>query len=51
MNSPAIDSESGATNGAPPFRRNSYKAWATIFSENFERNETFQSAGPWDRHE
>jgi Mlc titration factor MtfA (ptsG expression regulator) len=31
-----LDAESGSTNGAPPLRRNSYKAWAAIFSENFE---------------
>ncbi|MEE4143609.1 MAG: M90 family metallopeptidase [Halieaceae bacterium] len=31
-----LDAESGSTNGAPPLRRNSYKAWATIFAENFE---------------
>jgi len=31
-----LDAESGSTNGAPPLRRNSYKSWATIFSENFE---------------
>ncbi len=31
-----LDSASGATNGAPPLWRNSYQAWATVFSENFE---------------
>ena len=31
-----LDAESGSTNGAPPLRRNSYRAWATIFSENFQ---------------
>ena len=31
-----LDSESGSTNGAPPLGRNSYKAWAAVFSENFE---------------
>lgn len=31
-----LDAESGSTNGAPPLRRNSYQAWARIFSENFE---------------
>lgn len=31
-----LDAESGAVNGAPPLRRNSYKSWATVFSENFE---------------
>ena len=31
-----LDAESGSTNGAPPLRRNSYKAWANIFSESFE---------------
>ena len=31
-----LDAESGSTNGAPPLRRNSYSAWARIFSENFE---------------
>ncbi len=31
-----LDAESGSTNGAPPLRRNSYKAWASIFSDNFE---------------
>ena len=31
-----LDAESGSTNGAPPLRRNSYKAWAAIFSRNFE---------------
>jgi len=30
-----LDAESGSTNGAPPLRRNSYKAWARIFSDNF----------------
>ena len=31
-----LDAESGSTNGAPPLRRNSYRTWATVFSENFE---------------
>jgi Mlc titration factor MtfA (ptsG expression regulator) len=31
-----LDAESGSTNGAPPLRRNSYKSWATVFSDNFE---------------
>ncbi|TDG11858.1 zinc-dependent peptidase [Seongchinamella unica] len=31
-----LDAESGSTNGAPPLRRNSYRAWARIFSENYE---------------
>ena len=31
-----LDAESGSTNGAPPLRRNSYRSWATVFSENFE---------------
>lgn len=31
-----LDAESGSTNGAPPLRRNSYKAWASVFTENFE---------------
>ena len=31
-----LDAESGSTNGAPPLRRNSYKAWANVFTENFE---------------
>lgn len=31
-----LDAESGATNGAPPLRRNSYKAWAAIFTRNFQ---------------
>ena len=31
-----LDAESGATNGAPPLRRNSYRSWATVFSDNFE---------------
>ena len=31
-----LDAESGSTNGAPPLRRNSYRAWAAVFSENFE---------------
>ncbi len=31
-----LDAESGSTNGAPPLRLNSYKSWATVFSENFE---------------
>ena len=30
-----LDAESGSTNGAPPLRRNTYKAWARIFSDNF----------------
>ncbi len=31
-----LDAESGSTNGAPPLRRNSYKSWATVFTDNFE---------------
>jgi Mlc titration factor MtfA (ptsG expression regulator) len=31
-----LDAESGSTNGAPPLRRNSYKSWAKVFTENFE---------------
>ena len=31
-----LDAESGSTNGAPPLRRNSYTAWARIFSDNFK---------------
>ena len=31
-----LDAESGSTNGAPPLRRNSYRAWAAVFTENFE---------------
>lgn len=31
-----LDGQSGSTNGAPPLRRNSYKSWATIFSDNFD---------------
>ena len=31
-----LDSESGATNGAPVLRHNSYKTWATVFSEHYE---------------
>jgi Mlc titration factor MtfA (ptsG expression regulator) len=31
-----LDAESGSTNGAPPLRRNSYRAWAAIFTDNFE---------------
>ncbi|MDX1733711.1 MAG: zinc-dependent peptidase [Halioglobus sp.] len=31
-----LDAASGATNGAPPLWRNSYQAWATVFSDNFE---------------
>ena len=31
-----LDAESGSTNGAPPLRSNSYRAWASIFTENFE---------------
>lgn len=31
-----LDSESGTTNGAPLLRRNSYKSWATVLSNNFE---------------
>ncbi len=34
-----LDSESGTTNGAPPLRSNSYRAWASIFSENFKNLE------------
>ena len=31
-----LDAESGVTNGAPPLRSNSYRAWAAIFTRNFE---------------
>ena len=31
-----LDGLSGSTNGAPPLRRNSYKSWANVFTENFE---------------
>ncbi len=31
-----LDSHSGSTNGAPPLRRNSYRSWAQVFSENFD---------------
>tara|TARA_R110002110_G_scaffold413729_1_gene641575 strand:+ start:57199 stop:58008 length:810 start_codon:yes stop_codon:yes gene_type:complete len=31
-----LDAQSGSTNGAPPLRRNSYKSWAVVFSDNFE---------------
>ena len=31
-----LDAESGSTNGAPPLWRNSYAAWAQVFTENFE---------------
>ena len=31
-----LDAESGATNGAPLLRSNSYRAWAAVFSENYE---------------
>lgn len=31
-----LDGLSGSTNGAPPLRRNSYKSWAGVFTENFE---------------
>ncbi len=31
-----LDGQSGSTNGAPPLRRNSYRSWASVFSENFE---------------
>lgn len=31
-----LDAESGTTNGAPPLRSNSYRAWASIFTKNFE---------------
>ncbi len=30
-----LDAESGTTNGAPPLRRNSYRVWAAVFTENF----------------
>lgn len=30
-----LDAESGSVNGAPPLRRNSYKSWASTFSESF----------------
>ena len=31
-----LDAASGATNGAPPLRRNSYRSWARVFADNFE---------------
>lgn len=31
-----LDAESGSTNGAPPLRSNSYRAWAAVFTENFQ---------------
>ena len=31
-----LDSESGVTNGAPPLRKNSYQAWAEVFSGEFQ---------------
>lgn len=31
-----LDAESGSMNGAPLLRRNSYKSWAKVFSDNFE---------------
>lgn len=31
-----LDSESGAANGAPRLRNNSYKSWSKVLSENFE---------------
>ena len=31
-----LDAESGSTNGAPPLRRNSYKSWANVLSDNFD---------------
>ena len=31
-----LDAESGMTNGAPALRSNSYRAWAAVFTENFE---------------
>ncbi|MEZ5504024.1 MAG: zinc-dependent peptidase [Halioglobus sp.] len=31
-----LDAESGSTNGAPPLRRNSYRSWAAVFSENYK---------------
>lgn len=31
-----LDAESGSTNGAPSLRSNSYRAWAAVFSENYE---------------
>src|SRR5210317_700519 len=40
-----LDAESGSTNGAPPLRRNSYKSWATVFSENFENLEDRSNHG------
>ncbi|RLQ22480.1 zinc-dependent peptidase [Seongchinamella sediminis] len=30
-----LDAESGSTNGAPPLRGNSYRAWASIFGDNY----------------
>jgi Mlc titration factor MtfA (ptsG expression regulator) len=31
-----LDSESGSTNGAPILRHNSYKTWASVFSEHYD---------------
>lgn len=31
-----LDSESGATNGAPTLRQNSYRTWSAVFSSNFD---------------
>jgi len=31
-----LDAEAGSTNGAPPLRSNSYRAWASIFTENYK---------------
>ena len=31
-----LDGLSGSTNGAPPLRRNSYRSWSRVFSDNFD---------------
>ncbi|MEH6583378.1 MAG: M90 family metallopeptidase [Halioglobus sp.] len=31
-----LDGQSGYTNGAPALRRNSYKSWSKVFSQNFD---------------
>jgi len=31
-----LDSLSGSTNGAPVLRRNSYKSWASVLTQNYE---------------
>ena len=40
-----LDAESGSTNGAPLLRSNSYRAWASIFTENFENLEVRSMRG------